>query len=257
MKKILGFLLILGMASGCVSAQKFKNLESEHQAQAEELQKAKSQINEMNVVINDLQNRLGTTTQDKSKLQSSVDEMRLAMAEMSKKREETEKRVQEYRDLMRRFKSLIDTGKLSVRMVDGRMVVVLGSDILFASGSADLSDAGRGHISEITKVLRDIPNRKYQIEGHTDSAPIKTARFPSNWELAAGRAVSVVNTMIETGLPKERVSAASFADSRPVANNSTAQGKQANRRIEIVVVPDLSQMPGFDELNKMSQGQQK
>jgi chemotaxis protein MotB len=82
---------------------------------------------------------------------------------------------------------------------------------------------------------------------------IKTAQYPSNWELAAARALTVVKTMVEAGLPADRISAASFGEFKPFKPNDTAEGKAANRRIEIVVVPDLSSLPGFDELKKVGQ----
>jgi chemotaxis protein MotB len=132
------------------------------------------------------------------------------------------------------------------------MVIGLSTDILFSSGSARLSAAGKNSIKEVTGLLAGLEGRKYQIEGHTDNVPIKSNVFPSNWELASARAISVLNTMIDAGMPAERVSAASFGDTQPTADNSTPEGRSANRRIAIVIVPDLSQLPGFDELNRIS-----
>ena len=83
--------------------------------------------------------------------------------------------------------------------------------------------------------------------------PIHTEQFPSNWELASARALNVVRTLQEGGVPVGRLSAASFAENRPVDTNKTKEGKAANRRIEIVVVPDLSLLPGYEELEKLDQ----
>jgi chemotaxis protein MotB len=80
--------------------------------------------------------------------------------------------------------------------------------------------------------------------------PIATAQYPSNWELASARAVNVLKAMVDSGLPSGRVSAASFGDSRPSVANDSPEGKAQNRRIEIIIVPDLSGLPGFDELQK-------
>jgi chemotaxis protein MotB len=131
------------------------------------------------------------------------------------------------------------------------MVVVLATDVLFGSGSASLSKDGKAAIVEVAGVLAGIPRRAFQIEGHTDAVPIASAQFPSNWELASARAITVVETMIEAGVKPERVSAASFADSRPVQKNESVEGRKGNRRIEIVVLPDLSTLPGFEELQKL------
>jgi chemotaxis protein MotB len=195
------------------------------------------------------QGELADVVKDKSKLKGSVDDMQKALDELQKRKAEADHRVAEYQSLLARFKTLIDAGKLKVKIIDGRMVVLLNSDILFPSGSATLNASAKGSLTEIAHVLAQLPDRKFQIEGHTDNVPIHSAAFPSNWELAAARAISVVKTVIDAGLPNDRVSAASFGDSKPTASNESIEGRTQNRRIEIVVVPDLSSLPGFDELS--------
>ncbi len=194
---------------------------------------------------------LASTLKDKAGLKDSVDNMKAALDELAKRKAESDKRIAEYKNLLSRFQSLIDAGKLKVKIVDGRMVVALASDILFASGSAALSKDGKASVEEVAAVLASIPDRKFQVEGHTDNVPIKTAQFPSNWELAASRALTVLKTMVDAGMPGDRVSAASFGDSKPAVANDSPEQKAQNRRIEIVVVPDLSTLPGFDELQKV------
>lgn len=191
---------------------------------------------------------------DKARMKGSLDEMKTALAELEARKATAEKRVAEYRDLLGRFRSLIDAGKLQVKIVDGRMVVALATDVLFASGSAALSPEGKAAIQEVTRVLVTIPGKDYQVEGHTDNVPIATAQYPSNWELAAARSITVVRAMIEAGMPANRASAAAYGEYNPVKDNGTAEGRAANRRIEIVVVPDLTGLPGFDELTRAGQG---
>jgi chemotaxis protein MotB len=187
---------------------------------------------------------------DKTRLQASIEEMKTALAELSKRKAEADARLNEFKALLDRFKSLIDAGKLQVKIVDGRMVVALASDVLFASGSARLSNEGKTAIGEVAQILAEIPGRKFQVEGHTDNVPMKNA---SNWELAANRALTVVKTMVDAGMPPDRISAASYGEFKPAKPNDSPEGKAANRRIEIVVVPDLSSLPGFDELKKVGQ----
>ncbi len=187
---------------------------------------------------------------DKARLKGSMEEMKTALSELEARKLAAEKRVSEYKDLLSRFKSLIDAGKLQVKIVDGRMVVALATDVLFASGSAALSPEGKAAIQDVTRVLVTIPGKAYQVEGHTDNVPIATAAYPSNWELASARAITVVRAMVEAGLPPGRASAASYGEYKPVKANTATEGKAANRRIEIVVVPDLSGLPGFEELNR-------
>ncbi|RMG21527.1 MAG: endoflagellar motor protein [Deltaproteobacteria bacterium] len=197
-----------------------------------------------------LQEQLAQTVKDRSRLKASVQDMRDALAELEKRRKAAEARVAQFQSLLARFKPLIDTGKLRVKIVDGRMVVALATDVLFPSGSAKLSEEGKQAITEVAQLLKEVKGKKFQIEGHTDNVPIKTAKFPSNWELAAARAITVLKTMVEAGMEPERLSAASFADTRPAADNSTKEGRAQNRRIEIVVLPDLSTLPGFEELKR-------
>lgn len=224
-------ILIATTAAGnaCVSQQKYDQLQAELDACKQNLADTEA-----------------ACVKDRSALSDALTDMR-------ERNSEARERIQEYRDLLAKFKDLIDAGKLKVKIVDGRMTVELPSDILFASGSADLSPEGRATIKEITSVLVEVAERKYQIEGHTDDWPINTRRFRSNWELGAGRAITVVNTMIDAGMPPGRVSAASFAETQPVGDNETNEGRAHNRRIEIVILPDLSSLPGFDELEKLQE----
>ncbi len=191
---------------------------------------------------------------DRSSLRARVEEVKAALADAAKRKAAAEARVAQFRDMLDRFQALIDAGRLKVKIVDGRMVVVMATDILFESGKADLSEEGKSALAEVGAVLASIPDRGFQVEGHTDNVPISTSRFHNNWELGSARAVTVVSTLIDAGVPADRISAASYAEYHPVADNDSAEGKAANRRIEIVVVPDLSQLPGAEELEGLTEG---
>lgn len=186
-----------------------------------------------------------------TQVQSDNDKLRMALAEMEKNKAETDKRVAEYQDLLLKFKTLIDAGKLNVRMVDGRMVVALNSDLLFRSGSSALTTEGQKSVQEVAALLQAIPDKKFQVEGHTDNVAISGGKFANNWELAAARAISVLKKMVDAGLSDTRISAASYGEAKPARPNDTKEGRAANRRVEIVVVPDLSKLPGFEALNSL------
>lgn len=235
--------------SACVSKSKHKEEVGQLQTQIEKEKAEKAEMSQQRV---QLEEKLIATTKDRGQLKTSLDEMKKAMAEMRERQNEQRARLQEFQDLTRRFKRLTDSGTLSVKIIDGKMVVSLGSDVLFPSGSAKLSAAGLEAIKEVSVQLAAIANKNYQVEGHTDNIPIATAVFPSNWELASARALNVVRAMMDAGMPAGRLSAASYADTHPIQSNETSEGKAANRRIAIVVVPDLSSLPGYEELNKMS-----
>ncbi|WP_246048751.1 OmpA/MotB family protein [Leptospira sarikeiensis] len=188
---------------------------------------------------------LSSLENDKSSLQRSVDDMKRIQ-------EESEKRIADYRNLLASFKSMIDSGKLKIRIVDGRMVVILSSDILFPPGSSTLSSKGIDAIKEVTGILSSLPGRRFQVEGHTDDVPTGIKGF-SNWELASARALTVLHTMVKSGMPEDRISAASMGSSRPSVPNDSVENRTANRRIEIVIVPDLTNLPGIEEIRKLSE----
>lgn len=215
-----------------------------------EIADLKSQLEASRARQVELQNQLTEMVKDSSKLKGSVEEMRKALEALEVQKRETQARVDEYKRLLASFKKLIDAGKLRVKIVDGRMVIELPSDILFASGSIDLSKDGLTAIREVGTIFAAMKDKRFQVEGHTDDQPIKTSRFPSNWELAAGRAIAVTAILIQAGVAPESVSAASFGEFRPVASNASPQSRKQNRRIEIVLVPDLSKVPGFSELER-------
>lgn len=152
---------------------------------------------------------------------------------------EVRERNRIYEEVLGRFRSLIDAGRLSVSISRGRMVINLPQDILFASGSATLGREGRETLAEIASVLSEFEDRSFQVEGHTDDDPISTAQFPSNWELSAARALSVVKLLVDRGVSPTLVSGAAYGEFQPVATNETEAGQRLNRRIEIVMLPNL------------------
>lgn len=242
--------------TACVSSSKHEQAVKDYEAKLEAANNDKKKLadlaTELETRLTSTEQKLITTAKDRGQLRTSLADIQKSMDEMRERQKEQRERLQEFQDLTRRFKKLTDAGTLSVKIVDGKMVVSLGSDVLFPSGSAKLSQAGVDAIKEVSLQLASIPGKRYQVEGHTDNVPIATAVFPSNWELASARALSVVRTMIDSGMPGDRVSAASYGEFQPVHANDSTEGKAANRRIAIVIVPDLSSLPGYDELQKLS-----
>src|SRR5262249_53941774 len=134
---------------------------------------------------------------------------------------------------------MIDSGKLDVTFRRGQMVVKLPAAILFPSGSADISDEGKGALGEVAAVLRGVRSRRFTIAGHTDNVPVVQSSFHDNWELSAARAVMVTKLLIAKGMPAGSLVAAGYGEHDPVASNATPEGRQRNRRIEIILEPNL------------------
>src|SRR5262249_56123966 len=122
---------------------------------------------------------LTAKVKDKAALKATADEMKAALAELDKRKAEADRRLAESRKLLAQLRSMIDAGKLKVKIVDGRMVLALATDVLFASGSAELSPGGLATINEATSVPLTIPGRKFQAEARTPHLPLTTSRFPS------------------------------------------------------------------------------
>ncbi|HYH23475.1 MAG TPA: OmpA family protein [Azospirillum sp.] len=127
----------------------------------------------------------------------------------------------------------IPTG-VAVNVRQNRVGIVLGDAILFAAGQAELSPDGRAVLAHLVPVLAAAPG-DIVVEGHTDSTPIASGRFPSNWELSAARAAAVVRALSELGLPPARLSAAGYADTRPLTPERDAASRARNRRVAITI----------------------
>jgi chemotaxis protein MotB len=111
--------------------------------------------------------------------------------------------------------------------------------VLFDAGSAELGEAGRGQLAGLAAVIKDVAPRipadlswVLRVDGHTDRVPIRTAQFPSNWELSTARAISVVKFMIDQGVPADRLAATGFGEFQPLDPRDDETARRRNRRIE-------------------------
>ena len=131
------------------------------------------------------------------------------------------------------------TDEIEVIEHEGGVSLRIDSEVLFASGTAELSSAGMDQLEKLEPLLSDTD---YQIvvAGHTDNRPIRSARFPSNWELSSARAGSVVRLFEAMGIASARMQATGYADTRPLARNDTGRGRERNRRVELVLQPPVN-----------------
>jgi len=117
--------------------------------------------------------------------------------------------------------------------------------VLFSSGKAKLSDNGEKALTEVLNILVEFKDRRFLIAGHTDNQGIRGGRFDNNWELSTARALSVLEYMSKAGFDSKNLGAAGYGEWDPVAPNDTPENRQLNRRIEIILVPDLSELPNL------------
>lgn len=172
------------------------------------------------------------------------------LAELRRQKEAAEKRIAAFKAMQDKFRKLVDTGKLQVAFRNGQMTLKLPSGILFPSGSADLSKAGQAALTEVVKILLEFKDRRFVVAGHTDNQPIRTRAFKNNWYLSTARANSVVQFMIQQQFPPKSLAAAGYGEFDPVAPNDTETGREQNRRIELILVPNLEELPSLTDTGK-------
>ena len=129
----------------------------------------------------------------------------------------------------------LDSKVSTVITRDGLVIRLLTDKLLFASGSATVQPAGRGLLAKVGTLLRAENEHEIRVRGYTDPVPIHTAAFPSNWELSAGRAASVVRAFTQVGVAAERLEAVGRASLDPLTTNATADGRARNRRVEVLL----------------------
>lgn len=129
----------------------------------------------------------------------------------------------------------VDADLLKINQSKGRIEIEMKERMLFGSGEARLSADSLQPLRELAQTLARLPSH-LQVEGHTDNIPIATATFPSNWELSAARAASVVHFLARSGIEPWRMSAVGLGEHRPIAENADEKGRAANRRVTVVVL---------------------
>jgi chemotaxis protein MotB len=242
------------VGSACVSTGTFEAKEAELAAAAKDRDSLKQQNATLNKQIADLKAQMESIRaygKDKAneagQLQAGMENLQKRLDELEKQKKAAEARAAMFRQLAEKLRAMVDAGQIKVTVRNGRMLLVLPNDILFDSGKTELKPEGKDALAKVAKVLAGM-DRRFLVVGHTDNLPIKTRKFRSNWDLSTQRAVEVVQLLIDNGMKPSHVGAAGYAEYDPVANNATADGQKQNRRIEIVVEPDLSELPNLEGL---------
>jgi chemotaxis protein MotB len=168
-----------------------------------------------------------------------TDSLQAREAELAARRQEVEQLRGTYEGLVSDLESEVAAGQIEISQLRQGLQLNLTQDVLFASGSPELNDAGRSVLRKVAQRLQEVPHR-VEVRGHTDSVPIRgglAARYPSNWELAGARASGVVRFLAERKIDPRRLVSVSLGEYEPIASNDTADGRQKNRRIEIMLEP--------------------
>jgi len=247
MKKALVFpVFVLLLLTGCVSQGKYDLKAKELQTLTSKSEDLQAQLQAKTSESEALKINKGSLIQEKEALQKENDALQAKINELSQKAEKAEqleKATQTYQDLQKKLEKEIQEGQVQIKEMKDRLTMTMVDKIIFPSGSAVISKEGKKVLDKVISILKDIKDKRIQVEGHTDNVKIVSElknRFPTNWELSTARATEVVRYLQEKGgLNPSLLSATGYGEYQPVAPNDTDEGRHKNRRIEIVLLPPL------------------
>lgn len=203
---------------------------------------AKAEIAELNSAIDNLNREMGQLNEALDAAEQKAAAQRVKIVNLSKRLNEAlaskVAQLARYRsEFFGRLREVLGD-RAEVRIEGDRFV--FQSEVLFESGSADLQDSGRTQLARLAETVRDISTEIpddidwiLRVDGHTDTVPINTPRYPSNWALSTARALSVVTFLADRGIPPDRLAAAGFGEHQPIARGNSAEARRRNRRIEL------------------------
>jgi chemotaxis protein MotB len=180
------------------------------------------------------------------------------LTELAKIVEQNKAQLDAAKDFQQQFSKMIDSGAIKVATRHGNLVLSLPAEVLFPSGVADLSDDGRIKVYEIGFTLKDKgpkdakgnPKARYLVVGHSDNQPLKGSVYRDNWELSAARALTVTRELVKAGMRPENLLPSGAGDHDPIAPNTSAKDLARNRRIEIVLLPAIADLPAAPDEKK-------
>ncbi len=217
----------LALGSGCVSTSKYKKLETDSQASQKQLQKQ----------LADAQAKSAGLEQQVSDLGKNNEALNQEKEALKKTSEESKN---QYDSLVNGLQQEVQQGQLQITQYKNMLTVDVAEKIFFASGSATLKATGQDVLKKVADALAPYQDKIIRVAGYTDNVKLGKAlqeKFPTNWELSCARAVNVVRFLQEKGnIAPERLIASGRGEYAPIAPNDTAEGRQKNRRIEIMLL---------------------
>jgi len=259
MKKAFQFLaffsIILSLSfTSCVSNKKFMA----SVARADRLQldstNTHGQLNSCNVQVKNLTGEKASLLNENALIQSDLKvlskESKMTIADQAKRLKNLQDMIQSQKDVMANLKNVITAAllnykadEISVYIKDGHVYVSLEEKLLFKSGSDVVDPKGKEALKSLALVLNSTKDITVVIEGHTDNVPIKTKLFKDNWDLSTARATSILRILTkDDGFDPNRITASGRGQFHPIKTNETAEGRAANRRTEVILSPDLSEL---------------
>lgn len=270
MKQILAMIAGIFLLSGCVAKRYLTQSQNEvaslrgdstslansNASLENNISSLKDQIASLQSNIKDLNGKISALTSQNSQLGQQTSEQQSKLTQSQQDLQRQKQRLQQLEDLLNQQKAASDTlrsrmtealkgfnsNELSVYQKDGKVYVSLSEKLLFPSGSAVVNPEGIDALSKLAAVLNLNSDVSVDIEGHTDSIPIR-GRYQDNWDLSTARANSIVRVLVNNyKVDPTRVISSGHSYYEPVASNSTPEGRAKNRRTEIILSPKLDEM---------------
>jgi chemotaxis protein MotB len=218
------------ITGGCVSKGEFEKLQADKNQEIEALAKERAALEQQ---TRDLQTQRAALEKQQAALRSEVDNLQRQKSQLEAANQQTKS---QYDGLVSNLNEEVKKGQLQVRQYKDMLTVEVAEQLFFDSGKAALKDSGKEVLKKVGDALKGYEDKIIRVVGHTDNVPIATAQFPSNWELSAARATTVVRFLQANGVPPERLTASGRGEFSPIAPNDDAEGRRKNRRIEITLI---------------------
>ncbi len=198
----------------------------------------------------DMKSTLDTTTQSAKTLEqqnqqlaSNLNATKDELTQLRSLRAEQEKRIAAIEDIQKQFAKMIDTGAMKVTARRGSLVLTLPTEVLFPSGVAELSKDGEIKVLEVGLTLKRFPDRRFLVVGHSDNQPLKNSTFKDNWELSTARALTVTRFLVQAGMKPTNILPAGAGEHDPLVPGASGKELARNRRIEILLLPAINELP--------------
>ena len=215
--------------SGCVSTGTFEKMQAGKNEEIKALQQQKTALEQDNAALK--QDNAALKEQNASHMQQN--------AVIQEKVGSLEQQQKQYNALVQGLATEVQKGQLQVRQYQNMLTVDLSEQIFFDSGRATLKPGGKQVLKKVADAIQAYENKIIRVVGYTDNVPVAKAlqgKYPTNWELSVARATTVVRFLQDAGIPPERMVASGRGEYSPVASNDTLEGREKNRRIEIMLI---------------------
>jgi chemotaxis protein MotB len=228
------------ITSGCVSTGTFEKMQAGKNEEISTLQQQKADLEKQKAAVEQdnaaLRQQNASCQQQNTSMQEQVgflEQQKAALLAASQQRQ------QQYDALVKDLSKEVEKGQLQVRQYKDMLTVDLAEKIFFDSGRATLKAGGKDVLKKVGEALKGYQDKIIRVVGYTDNVPVSKSlqdRYPTNWELSVARATTVVRFLQDAGVPPERMVASGRGEYDPVDTNDTSQGRQNNRRIEIMLI---------------------